>query len=242
MSSWGDTDLRSLYSGVAGNCLTWPLSETILMANGGGRCPAPSSAEQVYAFVVHKGAVYGNRCQRGGVCPPGTQCFCGPRAGNPRGPARSGRRPGRRDRPTAGLRVDRLARLAGGRAGTGQDADGQGPGRRVSLEIRPHPVHARPHARRRDRLRTARPRARTGRGRRWCFGPARCSPTSCWPTRSTARPRRRSRPCWRRWPSGTSPWAARPIRWKSRSWWPPRRIPSSRKGRIRCPRRSWTAS
>lgn len=31
--------------------------------------------------------------------------------------------------------------------------------------------------------------------------PARCSPISCWPTRSTGRPPRRRPPCWRPWRS-----------------------------------------
>ena len=53
---------------------------------------------------------------------------------------------------------------------------------------------------------------------------------------------RRNRRCWSRWPSITSPWAVRPICWRSRSWWRPRRTPSSRKGHIRCPRRNWIAS
>ena len=37
-----------------------------------------------------------------------------------------------------------------------------------------------------------------------------CSPTSCWPTRSTARRRRRRPHSWRRWRNGRSRWTARP--------------------------------
>ena len=54
----------------------------------------------------------------------------------------------------------------------------------LDLEFKRRPVHARPDAVRRDRpddLRAAR-RARSASAR------ARCSPTCCWPTRSTARP------------------------------------------------------
>ena len=36
----------------------------------------------------------------------------------------------------------------------------------------------------------------TGR-RRWCSRPGRSSPTSCWPTKSTAPRPRRSPPCWK---------------------------------------------
>ena len=70
----------------------------------------------------------------------------------------------------------------------------------------------------------------------------RCSPTSSWPTRSTARrprPRRRcSKPC----RNTRSPRWGRRCRWNCRSWCWPRRTRSSRKGPTRCPKRNWTAS
>ncbi len=53
---------------------------------------------------------------------------------------------------------------------------------------------------------------------------------------------KRSRPCWKRWPSGTSLWAVKLICWKSRFWWRPRKTPSSRRARIRCRKPNWTVS
>ena len=58
----------------------------------------------------------------------------------------------------------------------------------------------------------------------------RSSPTSSWPTRSTARRPRCRAPCWRPCRNARSPSATRPSRWPTSSWCWPRRIPSSRKG------------
>ncbi len=71
---------------------------------------------------------------------------------------------------------------------------------------------------------------------------ARSSPTSCWPTRSTAPRRRRRPPCSRRCRNTRSPRRARPTSSSRRSSSWPRRTRSSRKAPIRCPRPSWTAS
>ena len=61
-------------------------------------------------------------------------------------------------------------------------------------------VHPRPDAGRRHRLARLRRRSRASSS----SARARCSPTSCSPTRSTARPRRPSRRCSRRWRSARS--------------------------------------
>ena len=71
---------------------------------------------------------------------------------------------------------------------------------------------------------------------------ARCSPSCCWPTRSTGRHPRPSRRCWRRWRRGRSPWTASPGRCRAPSWSPRPRTPSSTKAPIPCPRRSSTGS
>jgi hypothetical protein len=77
---------------------------------------------------------------------------------------------------------------------------------------------------------------------RFEFRQGRSSPTCCWPTRSTA-PRRRPRPrCWRRCRNRRSRWRASRSRCPSRSWSSPRRTRSSSRARIRCPKRSSTAS
>ena len=57
--------------------------------------------------------------------------------------------------------------------------------------FQPHPVHARPRPVRPRRH----PHLPAGHGRRSTPSSARCSATSCSPTRSTARPRRCSRRC-----------------------------------------------
>ena len=64
----------------------------------------------------------------------------------------------------------------------------------LSLAVQPHSVHARPDADRHHRHRGDPGRPDDRRPRRFVFCPGRCSPTSCSPTRSTARrPRRRPR-------------------------------------------------
>src|SRR5476649_2668872 len=70
----------------------------------------------------------------------------------------------------------------------------------------------------------------------------RCSPTCCWPTRSTARRPRPSRRCSKRCRSARSPSRARRTDWGRRSWCWRRKIRWSRKAPTRCPRRSSTAS
>ena len=45
---------------------------------------------------------------------------------------------------------------------------------------------------------------------RWCSGPGRCSPSCCWPTRSTGRRRRPRRRCSRPWARARSAWTGRP--------------------------------
>ena len=82
---------------------------------------------------------------------------------------------------------------------------------------------------------TRRPRSSTSRR-------GRSSPTSSWPTRSTARRPRCRRRCSRRCRSTRSPSAAPRIALTSRSWCSPPRIRSSRRAPIRCPKRSSTAS
>ena len=94
----------------------------------------------------------------------------------------------------AGRHPGRRPRAAGGPAGAGQDADRPllRPGARAGLPAAA--VHARPAAGRRHRLVPVRPAHATSSP----SGPARSSPTCCWPTRSTGR-RRRPRPrCSRR--------------------------------------------
>ena len=71
---------------------------------------------------------------------------------------------------------------------------------------------------------------------------ARSSPTSSWPTRSTARRPRRRRRCSRRCRSARSRPAASATRCPTRSSCSRRRTRSSRRAPTRCPRRSSTAS
>ena len=100
------------------------------------------------------------------------------------------------------------------------------------------PVHARPPADRRHRPLDLQP----ARAASSSSAPARSSPTSCSSTRSTARCRRRSRRCSRRWPSGRSRSTASPARCRRRSSCSRPRTRSSRRARSRCPRPSSTAS
>ena len=116
----------------------------------------------------------------------------------------SGTRDRRRhaDRP-----VRRRPRAARRRAGAGQDAARAHAGRCAAPEVQADSVHARPDAGRHDRH-----ERRAGDARRAAssssFSRGRSSPTSCWPTRSTARRPRRSRPCSKRCRSIRSPSAA----------------------------------
>ena len=90
---------------------------------------------------------------------------------------------------------------------------------------------------RRSSRRTARPAPASSSSSR-----GRCSPTSFWPTKSTARrPRRRPR-CWKPCRSARSPSAASATSSTIRSSCWPRRTRSSRKAPIRCPKPSRTAS
>ena len=71
---------------------------------------------------------------------------------------------------------------------------------------------------------------------------ARCSPTCCWPTRSTGRRPRRSRRCWRRWRRVRSRSTGSPDPCRGHSWSPRPRTPSSTRAPTRCPRPSSTGS
>ena len=124
-----------------------------------------------------------------------------------------------------------------------QDAAGAHHGADAGPGVQAHPVHARPDAQRHHRHR----HHRRGPGHRPPHldlrARARSSPTSCWPTKSTARrPRRRAAlleamqelACTVR---GNQLHAAA----RRSSCWP-RRTPSSWKAPTRCPKRSSTAS
>ena len=54
------------------------------------------------------------------------------------------------------------------------------------------------------------PRCMTSGRPRWCSGPDRCSPSCCWPTRSTGPRRKPRRRCSRRWARARSAWTGRP--------------------------------
>ena len=89
-----------------------------------------------------------------------------------------------------------IALLAGGHVliegvpGLGKTLLVQGAGQDVRWPLRAHPVHARPDAGGRHRPHVL----RSGHARVHAPARGRCSPTCCWPTRSTARrPRRRPR-------------------------------------------------
>ena len=108
----------------------------------------------------------------------------------------------------------------------------------LDLEHQARPVHARPHAGRRDGLAgLRRPHRRVLVPRR-----ARSSPTCCWPTRSTGRRPRRRRRCSRRWRSARCRSTAPRARCPTRSSSSRRRTPSSTRAPTRCPRRSSTGS
>ena len=111
----------------------------------------------------------------------------------------------------------------------------------LQMKFSADPVHARPDARRPDRHQRRASRAPRAAGSS-SSRPGRSSPTSSWPTRSTGPRPRRSRPCSRRCRRSRSPSAARPTTsaGRSSSWRP--RTRWSRRGRIRCPRPSSTAS
>ena len=120
-----------------------------------------------------------------------------------RRPAFAGdRRPGRGDRRTADLPLRPRPLPAGRRAGPGQDADDQHAGPDAEPVVQPHPVHARPDAGRHHR--------HGNPGREPHDRPARAAvprraavrATSFWPTKSTARRRRRRPRCWKRCRSG----------------------------------------
>ena len=121
-----------------------------------------------------------------------------------------------------------------------QDARGEDAGKTSRGGSVARAVHAGPAAvgcHRRGNLSCRPTRAVSSSSRR-----VRSSPTSCWPTRSTARRPRCSRRCSRRWKSARSRSPARPTRCPICSWcWPPR-TRSSRKAPIRCRKRSSIAS
>ena len=107
----------------------------------------------------------------------------------PRGARQARRRAAGRGGPAG-----RRTRPAGGRAGRGQDAGRQGHRPQPRRQVPPHPVHARPAAGRHHRQQ---PLQQPDAGVR-LQSRVRSSPTSCWPTRSTAPRRARRAPCWRR--------------------------------------------
>ncbi|MCK7469577.1 MAG: hypothetical protein MZU95_01305 [Desulfomicrobium escambiense] len=108
-------------------------------------------------------------------------------------------------------------------------------GGRARPEVRAHPVHARPDAVRHHRHRHHPGRSRRPASATWCSRRGPCSRTSCWPTRSTARRRRRSRRCSRRCRSTASRSRAAPTRSTSRSTSSPRRTRSSSRARYPLP-------
>ena len=101
------------------------------------------------------------------------------------------RRPGRDARAPARRAAGRRPRAARGRPRPGQDADRQDARRGARRQLPPHPVHARPRARRPRRHAHLAARHRHAS----TSSSARCSATSCSPTRSTARRPRCSRRC-----------------------------------------------
>ena len=108
-----------------------------------------------------------------------------------RQPGRAGEGSGpRHPRPAGGL-PRRGARADRGQPRGGQDRAGPGARALGGRRVRARPVHRRPAARRRGRARTSSTSARTASS----SAPGRCSRTSCWWTRSTARRPRRSPGC-----------------------------------------------
>ena len=102
---------------------------------------------------------------------------------------------GRRRRADGAVR--RRARAARRRAGAGKTLLIRTLSQAMSMSFSPHPVHARPDARRHHRHGSCRAADATGSG--FQFRPrGRCSPRSSSPTRSTAPRPRRSRRCSRR--------------------------------------------
>ena len=86
------------------------------------------------------------------------------------------------------------------------------------------------------------PRCTTSGRPTWCSARGRCSPSCCWPTRSTGRRPRPRRRCWRRWARARSAWTGRPAGCRSRSsCWPPT-TRSSTRAPTSCPRPSSTGS
>ena len=130
---------------------------------------------------------------------------------------RQGHRRPRRHRPRRpDLPVRRRPCPARRRARPGQDAAGAHAQPGARPEFQPHPVHARPDAVRHHRHQHHQRNA--GRQARLQLpDPARSSPRSCWPTKSTGPRRKRSRPCWKPCRNTASPSAAPSTSWKSRS-------------------------
>ena len=150
------------------------------------------------------------------VAPDGRRRRRRPRA-DPGAARRGGqgrRRPGRHPVGARRRAARPGPRAARRRAGHGQDAARQGRRGRPRPRLQAGAVHARPDAVRRDRPGDL----RAADGHASASARDRCSPTCCWPTRSTGR-RRRPRPrCSSRWRSarssieGDRPPAARPVR------------------------------
>ena len=122
----------------------------------------------------------------------------GPGGSADRGPAGGGR--GDPDRHPG-----RRARAADRRAGTRQDPDGLDGRRGARPHVQPGAVHPRPDAERHHRHRDHRGGSDHRETRRSGSCTGRSSPTSCWPTRSTARRPRPRRRCCRRCRSTRSP-------------------------------------
>ena len=94
------------------------------------------------------------------------------------------------------------------RARPGQDLDDQHAGQDAVAGLQPHPVHARPDAVGHHRHRGDRGEPHAPATASSSSSKARCSPTSSWPTKSTARRPRRRPPCSKPCRSARSPWAA----------------------------------
>ena len=114
----------------------------------------------------------------------------------------------RGDRPAADGAVRARPLPLRRRARPGQDAAHLDAGRGAQPHLQPHPVHARPDAVGHHRHRRARGGSRHRPARASASSTGRSSPTSCWPTRSTARRPRPRRRCCRRCRSTASPPAA----------------------------------
>ena len=218
---------------------------TIVTADGGER--ARAAREQGTASRERSSMKSSDSAQRGRKRMEPEQTPVAPQGSEAVGRARAAaRRQHRARRAGARQTLEHLivALLAEGHVlvedypGVGKTALARALARSIDCQFARDAVHLRPAPRRRRRA----PTSTTSASSASSSGPARCSPTSCSSTRSTARRRRPSRACSSACRSAASPSTCTRTSWRGRSSCSPPRTRSSTRAPTRCPRRRSTAS